>query len=856
MPLAAHTRLGPYEILSAIGAGGMGEVYRARDTRLDRIVAVKILPERLSSNALGRERFEREARAISSLSHPHICPLYDVGQQDGIHYLVMEYLEGQSLADRLKKGPLPPEQVLQYAMQITSALDAAHRHSVTHRDLKPGNIMLTKNGAKLLDFGLAKVRTPESAAGATTLAIETTPLTAEGGILGTLQYMAPEQLEGRDADARTDIFALGAVIYEMATGRRAFEGKSQASLISAIMEREPPPILTLPGMTPPALDYVVRLCLAKEPAERWQTAHDLLAALRWIAQGGATTQLHLAPGPTRREMVAWAFAGVASVTAAGLAAMRFRERLNVYPMRFQILLPANLTFEDSDFPIVSPDGRRLVLAGTVEGKKQLWLRSLDSPTIRPLAGTDGATLPFWSPDSRFIAFFADRKLKKIDVSTGAPEDLCNTGEGLGGIWNREGAIVFSAASGRLQRVPSAGGQPVPLEDINGQPNETDQLPLGFLPDDRHFLYSSNRQGRHGIYLASLGSKEIRPLSSSADQVLYAPPGFVISLQQDALSAEPFSLSSLQSTGASVRLADRAGAFSVSSNGVLAYRSAASPSSQLAWYNRDGRRLSTVGDPADYVQIALSPDEKHLTVEGSGLSDLWLLDLASGIRSRVTFKQGDDAIWSPDGRQLIFASNRSGQFDLYRKVVGGGEEEMLFASPEPKYPEHWSKDGSFIIFIGEDGKAFYRLPLTGEGKPELLLQTDFVKDEPHLSPDGRWIAYGSTESGRWEIYLAAFPGFTERRQVSIAGGGRAEWRKDGKELFYLSLDGKLMAVDVTVGATLETGAPRELFQTRLRVDPRQDQYCVTRDGQRFLFAEPVESSSVITVVVNWAAGLKR
>lgn len=395
-----------------------------------------------------------------------------------------------------------------------------------------------------------------------------------------------------------------------------------------------------------------------------------------------------------------------------------------------------------------------------------------------------------------------------------------------------------------------------LTDINRQAGETDQIPLGFLPDGRHFLYWSMRQGKYATYVASLDSKEVRPIIFGADTAAYAPPGFVLSLLQDSLMAQPFDLRTLQLTGASVRIAEHAGNFSVSNSGILVYRSTASTTVQLAWYNRDGRRLSLVGDPGEYSQIALSPNEKRLSVEGPGVSDLWLLELDTGIRSRFTFQRGDDAVWAPDGRQLIFSSNRSGQFDLYRKTIGGVEEELLFASTEPKYAEDWSKDGSFIVFINEDGRKFYRLPLSGDRKPEVLLQTDFAKDEPHLSPDGRFIAYGSTESGRWEIYLAAFPGFTQKRQVSSTGGGRAAWRGDGKELFYLGLDGKMMALSVNLGTILETSVPRGLFQTRIRPDPRQDQYCVTHDGQRFLLAEPVETSSVITVVVNWAAGLKR
>jgi predicted Ser/Thr protein kinase len=425
MSLAPSSRLGPYEILSAIGAGGMGEVYRARDTRLDRTVAIKVLPEHLSSNPQLRERFDREAKAISSLSHPHICPLYDVGHQDGVDFLVMEYLEGETLAHRLKKGPIAAEQVLQYAIQITDALDTAHRHGVIHRDLKPGNVMVTKTGAKLLDFGLAKVRATDAAAGMTALPTQTTPLTGEGTILGTLQYMAPEQLEGAEADARTDIFALGAVIYEMATGRRAFPGKSQASVISAIMTVEPPPVSTLQPLAPAPLDHVVQTCLAKDPDVRWQTAHDVLIELKWIAGSGsrAGTLVPIAAGRKSREVLAWALVTILALAAVGLAVIHFSQKpLEVHPVRFQVAPPEKVTLGWNDTPVVSPDGRRFVFTGTnANGNSQLWIRALDSPAIQPLAGTEGASLPFWSPDSRFVAFFSQGKLKKIEASGGPAE---------------------------------------------------------------------------------------------------------------------------------------------------------------------------------------------------------------------------------------------------------------------------------------------------------------------------------------------------------------------------------------------------------------------------------------------------
>ncbi|HET9319325.1 MAG TPA: protein kinase [Bryobacteraceae bacterium] len=878
MSLAPSTRLGPYEILSAIGAGGMGEVYRARDTRLDRTVAIKVLPEHLSSNPQLRERFEREAKAISSLSHPHICPLYDVGQQDGVDFLVMEHLEGETLAHRLKKGPLAAEQVLQYAIQITDALDTAHRHGVIHRDLKPGNIMLTKTGAKLLDFGLAKVRAAEAAAGMTALPTQTTPLTGEGTILGTLQYMAPEQLEGAEADARTDIFALGTVIYEMATGQKAFAGKSQASVTSAIMTVEPPLISTLQPLAPAPLDHVVQTCLAKDPDARWQTAHDVLIELKWIAGAGSQAGI-LAPVAARRksrEVLAWALVIILALGAVGLAVIHFRQKpLEVHPVRFQVQTPEKVTFGWNDTPVVSPDGQRFVFTGTnANGNSQLWMRALDSPAIQPLAGTEGAALPFWSPDSRFIAFFSEGKLKKIEASGGPAEVLCNaSGFPTGGSWSSDGVILFHS-NGHLVRVSPSGGEATPVRALDStRPEPGFATWPQFLPDGRHFLYvvHSNDAGKGGIYLGALDSKETRLLIPSESNAIYAPRGFLIYGRQNTLLAQPFDLKELRLAGEPVSIAEQVGAmtflpglmFSVSQNGVAVYRSAESAVVQLAWYNREGKRLAAIGEPGLYGIIVLSPEEKRLAMERLDpqlrTNDLWTLELASGILSRQTFHPTNDTdpVWSPDGRELVFTSDAKGQDDLYRKAVGGRDEEPLFESGEQKYPKSWPKDGKSIVFINSDGKTFYQLSLTGERKPVILSKSEFTRDNPHVSPDGRWIAYNSLESGRWEVYVAAFPAFNEKRQVSVSGGCQPMWRKDGKELFYRTLEGKMMVVELKGGSTLQTGVPLLLFQTPARVNPIQSEYCVTGDGKRFIFREPVgESGTPITVVLNWNAGLKR
>ena len=877
MPLSPATRLGPYEIISSIGAGGMGEVYRARDTRLERTVAIKVLPEHLSRNSQSRERFEREAKAISSLSHPHICPLYDVGHQDGIDYLVMEYLEGETLFHRIKKGALPPEQVLQYAMQITDALNTAHRHGVIHRDLKPGNIMLTKAGAKLLDFGLAKVGVAGAAAGMSALPTQTTPLTGEGTILGTMQYMAPEQLEGVEADARTDIFALGAVIYEMATGRKAFEGKSHASLISAIMTAEPPAISTLQPLAPSALDHVVRTCIAKDPDARWQAARDVLVELKWLAEAGsqAATPASGAARRSGRELLAWAIAVAALLAFAFVGFVHFREKAaEAEPVRFLVAPPEKVNLGLNDTPVVSPDGHRFVFSGVnADGNRQLCIRALDSSAVRLLAGTEGAAFPFWSPDSRFVAFFSEGRLKKMDAAGGPAQVLCDAADfPIGGSWNEEGTIVFGTHGRVLARVSAEGGEVKPVRQLNTARHETMQAWPQFLPGGRHFLFAvhSNDAGKTGIYIGSLDSQETHLLISTESNASYAPPGFLIYGRQSTLVAQPFNPKQLRVTGETFSIAERVGAmsflpglmYSISQNGVAVYRSAPSDTVQLASYNRDGKRLGPIGEPGAYGIIVLSPDDKRLAMERLEpqlrTHDIWTLELASGILSRQTFRPTDDTdpVWSPDGRELVFTSNPKTTDDLYRKVVGGGEAQVLFESRDQKYPKFWLGDGRSIVFIGPNGKTFYQLPLTGDRKAVPLLMSEFDKDNPHVSPDGHWVAYNSIESGRWEVYVAAFPTFADKRQVSVNGGCQPLWRKDGQELFYLTLEGKLMVVELKAGKILQTGVPQLLFQTPAIVSPINSQYCVMADGKRFIFREPVgEANAPITVVLNWVAGLK-
>jgi Tol biopolymer transport system component len=888
--LSAGTRLGPYEILAPLGAGGMGEVYRARDMRLERTVAIKVLPQHLSASSESRQRFEREAKTISALSHPHICALYDVGNQDGIEYLVMEYLEGETLADRLARGPLPIEQTLRYGIEIADALDKAHRQGIVHRDLKPANVMLTKSGVKLLDFGLAKLRPSPAGRGAGSETLTSFPteanVTREGTILGTLQYMAPEQLEARPADARTDIFALGAVLYEMATGKKAFSGSSQASLITSIMSSEPASISATHPMTPAALDRVVKLCLAKDPDERWQNAYDLANELKWIADGSAAgATVSLAALWVRRERLAWTLAGISLAAVLLLAVVHFREKtIEVSPARFFVFPPEGtaIAFGPAAPQVaVSPDGRQLVFAATTSDKQtDLWLRPIDSIVAQKLAGTEDGSFPFWSPDSRFIGFFAQGKLKKIDLHGGVPQALCAAPWGNGGTWNRDGVIVFAPnREGALSRVSVSGGMPAAATVLDPGRHETGHYWPQFLPDGRHFLYlalSSQREKRN-VYVGSLAAQEARSVLKSELRAAYAS-GYLLFVRQGTLMAQRFDLNRLQLAGEPASIAQEVAynpangrnTFSVSDNGVLAYRTGGVggvPTIELVWFDRTGKRIGSAGEPGLYLRPALSLDGKRLAVERrdpqTGTDDIWLVDLARSTLLRFTFGPFNQThpVWSPDGNQIVFASDRDGASNLYRKAsTGAGNEELLLASDAAKYSTDWSPDGRFIAYENQDpktGSDLWLLPLFGNRKPIPFLRTDFNEGQGQFSPDGRWMAYSSDESGRREVYVRAFPASGGKWQISTAGGSFPRWRRDGKELFYLAADRKLMAVPVNADSAIETGQAQALFEPRILGIPIVP-YSVSGDGQRFLVTIPAEeaSSSPITVVLNWTAAFEK
>jgi predicted Ser/Thr protein kinase len=885
MGLTTGTKLGPYEIESPLGAGGMGEVYRARDTRLERTVAIKILPAQFSSDPVRKQRFEREAKTISSLNHPHICVLYDVGQQDGTDYLVMECVEGETLAKRFEKGPLPIEQVLKFGAQIADALDKAHRSGIVHRDLKPGNIMLTPAGAKLLDFGLAKPAVPLANLATLTAAVPTTPVTQEGTIVGTFQYMSPEQVEGKEVDGRSDTFSLGAVLYEMVTGIRAFEGKSQLSVASAILEKEPEPISAAKPMTPPALDHAIKKCLAKLPDERWQSASDLASELKWIGESGSQA-VGAAPrgesGKTKERM-AWLIA-CASILALIAAGVWWR---NSTPPAQLTQFYASMPFPARDVAL-SPNGHTVAVIAYEESGREIvgarngiWIYELGSQGGRNLDDTEGASYPFWSPDGRSLGFFADGKLKKLELSGGRPQIICDAPSARGGTWNKDGVILFTPdarAGVGLYRVMASGGTATPASKLDTNRGELSHRWPMFLPDGTHYLYMAanfaGRKGVDGIFVGSLDSNEKRFVVEAAANAAFAAPGYLIFYRDKALLAQRFDVKRFALTGEAATILNdiefqpqvKRAVFGASETGLLVAQTGSGVAlSQLIWFDRNGKELGALGKPDVFGNVSLAPNGKSVAVSMTDIAsqntDIWTYDLQGDSAKRLTFDPSADSvpIWSPDAARLVFASNRLSFNDLYVKNSDGAQEEKNVLQDDiDKFPNDWSRDGKYILYTRHADLWFENLPKL---EKSLFLKAPSLLRNGQFSPDGKWVAYASNETGKWEIYVTSFPEPRGKWQVSVGGGEQPRWRGDGRELFYLSSDSKVMAVPVTIGANFEARTPVALFQAA----PRQPipifdlfVYDVSRNGQRFLINTQVKQpdSAPMSIVLNWTAKLNK
>jgi Tol biopolymer transport system component len=900
MVLPSGTKLGPYEIVAPLGAGGMGEVYRARDPRLERSVAIKILPAHLAARPEASERFEREARTISSLNHPNICQLYDVGQQEGVRYLVMELLEGETLAERLGRGPLPLEQVLRYGAEIAEGLQAAHRRGVIHRDLKPGNVMLTKAGAKLMDFGLAKGMIPPNPLSegltATLTSSHPSPLTQQGTIVGTFQYMAPEQVEGKEADAGSDLFSLGAVLYEMISGKRAFEGKTLVSVAASILEKEPEPIGTLAPLTPPALARALKKCLSKDPDARWQSAADLASELRWIGEGTASgthaaAQLTRAPGMRISEWLAWMFCALAIIAVVVLSLVLGFSGGAKPVIRTQIVPSEKLQFnfvgDNAGPPVVSPDGKNIVFAARGEGKNQLFVRSLDTLTPQPIAGTQEGTFPFWSPDSRSIAFFADGKLKRTDLAGGPPVTICDAPVGRGGSWSTNGTIMFSPTfTAALLEVPATGGTPTPATRLSEQ-YTTHRWPW-FLPDGHHFLYlaanhAATTSPNTAVFWASLDGKDNKLLFTSPSHAIYVS-GHLLYVRDNTLMAQRFDGSSGQLQGDVVPLTGDLqidgtvwrGTFSASDTGTLVYQPGVLGAQQrLTWFDRSGSEIGSVSGPDAFSLMELSPDDKKAAVTvGNPVGVIWMYDVVHDGRTRFTF--GNDSnvnpIWSRDGKRIAYLEgNLNNAFS--RKVIvkaadGSGEAKELgdigTSHPMQGQLDDWSPDGRYLLYesgtLGEgSGVDLWLLPLTGD-KPFPLVASPADQRFGQFSADGRWLAYDSSETGRSEVYVAPFPATGAKWQISANGGTRPRWRRDGKEiLFEVPGSGKVMSAQVNGRrSNFEVGEVRLLFETtNLPPNNAGSQWSLTSDGQRLLAITTGETGALpLTVIQNWTGELKR
>jgi len=900
----------------------MGVVYKAQDLSLDRFVALKFLPPHLNASEQDKARFVQEARAASALNHPNICTIHAIENVDGPGsaaqegvpaetqmFIVMEFVDGQTLRDRKTSASISMKQAIDIGIQIADGLAAAHERGIVHRDIKPENIMIRKDGiVQVMDFGLAKLRTGRGGSGIS-------KLTKEGSTIGTVGYMSPEQVQGLEADHRSDIFSLGALLYELFTNQLPFRGVHETALMYEIVNVDPPPMAAVRPEIDPALDAIVLECLAKEPGERYQAVAEVSKDLRRFKRESsrqrvsrvttgvrdafqsspAVVPLDSSPQPPepaaskasrkkRPGSLVWKSTTLLFFLAAALFAYLYRGEITreTGAVRF-IISPSEKGGFSSQIPLISPDGRKLAFVGRdSSGNSIIWMRPLSSLGATPLPGTNEATFPFWSPDSRFLAFFQNGRLRKIEVTGGPAQTIADAPEGRGGTWSSAGVIVFSPTyGGGLSQVPEAGGTPAPITTLDTARNEDSHRWPNFLPDGRHYIYlrRSTNDEKTGVYLGSLDSREYKPLLTVKSNAVYASPGYLLFVRERSLMAQSFNAGNDQLGGEAIPIAEDVGLeptlsyglFSASGNGILAIGlgTGAAGNRQLVWFDSTGKRLEAAGTAGAMYDFVLSPDEKRVAFRRIDLQtrnqDLWILDLLRQTESRFTFRscRDDDPVWSPDGLKLLFDSDPDGVSNLFQKIsTGAGSEELLLKSPGANYALDWSSDGRYILYEYDDPKSksdLWILPLEGDKKPFPYVHTDAQEGTGRFSPDGRWIAYSSDESGKPEVYVQSFPMTQGKWQVSISGGSAPEWGKDGKRIYYLAPDKKLMAVDLRpAAASFEQGIPKPLFETDVDIYNAPNRYAVSNDGKRFLINVSAEgtNSKPITVVLNWTSELTK